>query len=55
VERTDRAVVAAQHDQRQIAHLVDDVVANARDLLLTARDLPDALPEALHLERVELR
>src|SRR5690606_335334 len=42
------------HDEREMGHLVDYVVADPGDVIDMARHLPDALPDALDLAIVPL-
>ena len=48
------AVVGAHDQERHVGDLVDVVVADVRDLLLEAGQLPDPAPELLDFERMEL-
>ena len=53
-KRGDRVGPAAHDEDGLVADRVLDVVADARDLLLAARDLPDPRPQPLVLEVEEL-
>jgi hypothetical protein len=55
VERLDGVGRGPHHQDRQVGDVVREVVADLGDVLLTACHLPDALPELLHLEAMELR
>ena len=46
---------AANDEERQVGHVVDEVVAHVGDVVLVAGHLPHALPHLLHLEVMELR
>ena len=52
VERLDLAGGRAHDDEGQVGDVVDDVAADVLDLLLTAGELPHALPQAFHLALV---
>ncbi|TMK55101.1 MAG: hypothetical protein E6G60_20505 [Actinobacteria bacterium] len=54
MERADLTVVAADHDEREVADVVDDVIPCIGDLLFAARHLPRVRPHVLDLESVEL-
>ena len=54
LERAHAHVVGAHHDHRLVEELVLGVVVRLRDLLEPARHLPDAGPQLLGLQRVEV-
>ena len=54
VVRLDRVGVGPHHEERQVADVVDERVADVRDVLLAAGHLPHPLPDLLLLQLVEV-
>ena len=52
VKCVDRPLFVAHDQDREIADVVDDVVARFGDLLFATCELPDSAPQLLHLEVV---
>src|SRR5438045_5021991 len=48
------AVLCAHHEVGEMRDVVDIIIADIRDLVLTAGHLPNLLPDVLDLEIVEL-
>ena len=49
MEGLDLGGARAHHNQRIVSDLIDDMIADSRDLLHPAGHLPDPVPHPLHL------
>jgi hypothetical protein len=54
VEGADLVCRRADHDQRRLPDVVNDMIPDIGNLFLPASDLPHARPHAFHLELVKL-